>query len=58
VGAHLQAALQKDAQLEHALPQRVLVAHSQPFGALARAAVRIALQRTRILGPYRLKLPL
>lgn len=38
-GADLEAALQQDAHLQHALPQRLLALHSRPLGAVSGRAV-------------------
>ena len=56
--ADLQAALQEDAHLQHALPQRLLGAHSGPPGTLLGRAVPPVCQRRLILCPQGLYLPL
>ena len=54
----LQAALQEDAHLQHALPQRLLIAHGRALGALLGCAVPPVCERRLVLSPQGFDLPL
>ena len=58
IEANLQAALQQDAELQHAFPQSALVPYGQTLGLFPSATVPVPPQGARILGPHCLKLPL
>ena len=58
IEADLEAALQQDAHLQRALPQRFLTAHSSAFGALLGCAVCPICDGGLILRPGGLQFPL